>query len=326
MRRIVSIIVLLILVTGGGLAWGYARYTGPGPLAQAKTVIVLQGAGVAGIARQLTDAGVISNPLVFRLGARVMGVDRDLRAGEYAIPAGASARDVVTLLHQGRTVLRQLTVVEGMTTARILEMLAAKDGLRGRAEADLEEGSLLPETYYFSHGDSRQEMLLRMADAMRDTLLELWDGRASGLPLKTPREALILASMVEKETGRSEERARIAAVFLNRLERSMRLQSDPTVVYGLTAGREMLGRPLTRADLKNPSPYNTYLIRGLPPTPICNPGKAAIAAVLRPAVTDELYFVADGAGGHFFARTLAEHNRNVARWRAVEKKREGTSD
>ena len=311
----------LALLVGGISAWGYAGYTRSGPLTAAKTVIVPRGAGVGDIARRLTDAGVLSGPLVFRLGVTITGADKSLRAGEYAFPAGTSPRGVSALLRSGNTAVRRLTVPEGLTTNEILAQLNGTEGLEGDAGPPPAEGSLLPETYHFAYGDRRDAMVRRMAAARDKTLAELWAAAPPGLPLKSPGGALILASMVEKETARPDERRRVAAVFLKRLRRGMRLQSDPTVIYGLTRGGTPLGRPLSRADLSAPSPYNTYLIDGLPPSPIANPGRAAIAAVLNPALTDELYFVADGSGGHVFARTLAEHNRNVAAWRKIQKQR-----
>ena len=314
-------LALLVLLAGGISAWGYAGYTRPGPLTAAITVIVPRGAGVAGIAGRLTDAGVLSGPLLFRLGVQISGAEASLRAGEYVFPASISPRDVSALLRSGKTVVRRLTVPEGLTTNEILAQVNGTEGLEGGAGPPPAEGSLLPETYHFAYGDRRDAMVRRLAAAMDKTLADLWAAAAPGLILKSPAQALILASMVEKETAKPDERGRIAAVFLNRLRRGMRLQSDPTVLYGLTRGGSPLGRPLRRADLIAPTPFNTYLIDGLPPAPIANPGRAAIAAVLSPTPTDELYFVADGSGGHVFARTLAEHNRNVAAWRKIQKQR-----
>ncbi|MCH8835131.1 MAG: endolytic transglycosylase MltG, partial [Proteobacteria bacterium] len=231
---------------------------------------------------------------------------------------------VVALLQSGKTVVRRLTVAEGLTTTQVLAQLNRTEGLAGDLPSPPGEGTLLPETYHFSYGERRDAMVARMRAAMDETLARLWDSRAPGLPLKSPREALILASIVEKETALPEERSRIAAVFLNRLGKGMRLQSDPTVAYALTGGRGPLGRPLSRADLKTPSPFNTYLIDGLPPGPVSNPGRAAMAAVLDPVATEDFYFVADGTGGHVFARTLGEHNRNVVRWRKFQKNQRTT--
>ena len=319
--RIVYLSIALGAVLGGVFFWGYAQFTQPGPLAFEATVVIPRGAAVKDIAGQLTRFGVISDPLIFRLGTRLFGADKDLRAGEYRFKPRLSPRQALAILQSGRTVVRRLTVAEGLTTQRVLAQLAATEGLAGDIENLPGEGTLLPETYHFSFGDKRSAVVARMATAMSRALGRLWDGRDGAIPLKTPSEALILASIVEKETARPDERARIAGVFLNRLRQGMRLQSDPTVAYALTGGAGPLGRALSRADLKFPSPYNTYLNGGLPPGPISNPGLAALAAVMRPARTRDLYFVADGAGGHLFARTLKEHNKNAAKWRQLRKER-----
>lgn len=317
MRRLVlSIFVVSVLISGAAAFWAYIQYTRPGPTIAETMVVIPKGSGVAAIAAILADAGVIADPLIFRLGVRVGRIDKALKAGEFAFPYGISAKAAAELLVNADPVVRRLTIAEGLTSLQIFEQLVATEGLEEAFDVPL-EGSVLPETYHYSYGDSRAEIVRRMVRAMDKALLSAWNGRADGLPFDGPVEALILASIVEKETGREAERARIAGVFINRLRLGMRLQSDPTVVYGVSRGEGPLGRPLSRADLKDDNPYNTYIIRGLPPGPIANPGLAAIRAVLNPAPTDELYFVADGDGGHAFAKTLAQHNRNVARWRRI---------
>ena len=324
MRRILLSTVVLIavfgLAVGAAAMWFVAFFDRDGPLTWNATVIIKRGAGVASIADDLTRAGVISEPWVFRFGVRFLAGGKPLRAGEFVFAPGVSAREAVILLQNGKTVIRKLTVAEGLTTQKILTLLNRTEGLSGLVTEVPPEGSLMPETYHFSFGDSRQQLIERMRAAMTRVLGELWRDRAPDLPLASSAEALVLASIVETETAKPDERARIAGVFINRLKKKMRLQSDPTVVYGLTEGASSLGRSLSHADLKTPTPYNTYIIDGLPPTPIVNPGRASIMAVVRPAETDEFYFVADGARGHAFAKTLAEHNRNVARWRRIKKR------
>jgi UPF0755 protein len=322
--RIFAILFILLLIGGGmagGLfAFGYAQFVKPGPLQVPATVIIAKGAGLKSIADQLHRDGILQFPLVFRLGARLTEADKQLKAGEYVLPRGVTPQGILVLLQSGKTVVRRLTMAEGLTSFEIIKRLNAVEGLIGTA-APSPEGSLLPETYHFSLGDSRQKIADRMSADMRRELNLLWLSRDADLPLKSPDEALVLASIVERETGVASERARVAAVFVNRLRRGMKLQSDPTVVYGITLGKRALGRPLSRADLKNPTPYNTYTIDALPPGPIANPGRSAIEAVLHPTRTKEIYFVADGSGGHAFAKTLTEHNRNVARWRKFQKQK-----
>ncbi len=314
-RRLIYLIPLIGIVLSIVLLWGHYRFVEPGPLSHDTTIIIPRGAGLNMIARELERRGVLADPLVFRIGARLSGTGKGLRAGEYTFSAGISPKQALELLESGRTVVRKLTIAEGLTYNQIISRIMATKGLTGDTGPPTGEGSLLPETYHFSFNDTRLSIVRRMSEAMSRAVSRLWSERTPGLPLKSPREALILASMVEKETALPEERSRIAGVFINRLRRGMRLQSDPTVAYGITLGKRPLGRPLSRADLRSPTPYNTYMIKGLPPGPICNPGYDALAAVMKPLETDELYFVADGSGGHVFATTLAEHNRNVARWR-----------
>ncbi|WP_193370950.1 endolytic transglycosylase MltG [Pelagibius marinus] len=319
MRRLggiaIAVVVVLLLAAGG--SWFFLKLTfeEPGPVTEEVVVVVPRGAGLAAIADDLAEAGVVSDPTVFRLGVRLFADARALQAGEYAFTYGMSMKDVAELLASGRTVVHRLTVPEGLTSVEIVALLDEAEALDGEIGEVPPDGTLLPETYHFHRGDSRADILARMRQSMTEALAEVWEQRAENLPLKSPEEALVLASIVEKETGVDGERALVAGVFVNRLDKGMPLQSDPTVVYGITLGKAPLGRSLTRQDLANPTPYNTYQISGLPPGPIANPGRAALEAAVNPAETEFLYFVAAGDGGHAFAKTLAEHNRNVAKWR-----------
>lgn len=308
--------VTFILCTAASL-WVWRAYVGPGPLTEFRAVVIPKGAGVARIADLLAARGVIADRRVFMAGARLSGVAKRLRAGEFAFPAHASVADVARHLAFGQPVMRRVTIAEGLTSAQALALVAQAEGLEGAAPP-VEEGAILPETYLYTWGDSRPDMVARMQKAMADVLASLWPQRAPDVVVTSPREALILASIIEKETAIGAERPMISAVFQNRLRSGMKLQSDPTVLYALTNGKGALERRLTHADLDTASPYNTYVTAGLPPGPIGNPGRASIEAALHPATSDALYFVADGTGGHVFARTLDEHNRNVARWRRLQ--------
>lgn len=316
MRLLLVLGLMVLAAVAGGGYWLFEAYRQPGPLAVETTVVIEPGARGAAIAQQLADEGVIANALAFRLGTRLAGIGGALQAGEYMFPPGISPAAVAQALTAGAVRIHRLTLPEGLTSKQVIRLLHEVDALAGDVDGVPPEGSLLPETYHFTRGDRREAMIARMSDAMARVVAELWEQRAPDLPLASPEEALILASIVEKEAALAEERPRIAAVFINRLRRGMPLQADPTVIYAVSEGDGTLSRPLTRADLRTPSPYNTYTVNGLPPGPIANPGEASIRAVLNPADTEELFFVADGSGGHAFARTLAEHNRNVARWRA----------
>ena len=274
-------------------------------------------------ARCPTEAGFTgfaSDADLFKAAARVHDLAPSLRAGEFEVAGGASMIEVMGTLMNAKPLLRFVTIPEGRTTAQALREVAAAPMLAGEVTLTPGEGDLLPETYAYERGETRDAVVERMMAAHDEVLADLWAGRADDLPVGTPEEAVILASIVEKETGVASERPRVAAVFVNRLRRGMRLQSDPTIIYGLTGG-EPLGRGIRRSELRRETPYNTYTISGLPPTPIANPGRESLAAVLNPAGTDDLYFVADGTGGHVFAKTLAEHNRNVAQWRRIERER-----
>ena len=320
LRRLADVVIVIGLLACGAGTWVYSVFIQPGPKTTETTVVIPKGASINKITGLLAERGLISNSLVFRLGAMARGAAKSLQAGEFLIPASASSEDVLRILLSGKTVVRRLTVVEGWTTAEVINRLVRTKGLTGIISARPGEGRLLPETYHFSYGDSREGLLQRMRVAMDNVLDELWAKRKAGVPYKTPTEALVMASIVERETGLAEERAKVAGVFVNRLNRGMRLQSDPTVIYGLMGTSGSLGRRLTRKDLVNKHAYNTYVHGGLPPGPIANPGRAALEAALNPAETDALYFVADGTGGHAFARTLKEHNRNVAAWRELQRR------
>lgn len=316
----IALIVVLALGAGfavGAARWAFQQVEGPGPLVAAQLHVVPKGMGMSQIAREMKAAGIIADDKIFRLYARYRKLDSNLHAGEYEFQAAASMADVLAQLAAGKTVLRFVTIPEGLSSREATALVAAAVGMTGIAEIP-PEGSILPETYTFTLGEDRGALIGRMREAMKDTLAELWANRAENLPVNTPEEALALASIIEKETGVPEERRRVAAIFVNRLNRGMRLQSDPTVVYAITKGERELGRALRYKDLEVKDAYNTYYTTGVPPGPICNPGREAIAAALNPLETKELYFVADGTGGHAFAETLVQHNRNVAKWRKVQ--------
>ena len=313
-----SLLVVAALGVGGALAWREANSPGPAP--QATVILFEPGSSVSSIAAELQEAGVIRYSELFTAVVRMKRAENELKAGEYSIPPRASLLEVIDLLIEGKSILHYFTAPEGLTVAQTLRLLEADAVLIGELSAAPEEGTLLPETYAFTRGETRDEMVARMRKAQETAMEELWPERAMELPFSNKQEAIILASIVEKETGLAEERREVAAVFVNRLKRRMRLESDPTIIYGLTQG-EPLGRGLRQSELRSETPYNTYVISGLPPTPIANPGRASIEAVLNPAESDHIFFVADGTGGHAFASTLREHLENVAAWRRIERER-----
>ena len=307
----------ILLVLAG--VWSYA---GPGPKApegDTTSVTLERGAGVAQIGRSLRKAGVISSSGLFALAARATGAAAGLKAGEYEFASGASMAQVLADIRAGKVVRRVITIPEGWTSGMALDAVNGAAVLTGTA-AEPPEGSLLPDTYDIRRGESREAVLQRMRDAHDKLLAELWANRQPGLPLNSPQEAVTLASIVEKETGVAAERPRVAAIFVNRLRAGMLLQSDPTIIYGLTKGRP-LGRGIRASELAADTPWNSYKVAGLPPGPIANPGRAALEAVLNPPKTTDLYFVADGTGGHAFASTYEQHEQNVQRWRAIERQR-----
>jgi UPF0755 protein len=315
---IVSAFVLVALAAGVALFVGKQRFEAPGPLAADRVVNIARGSGMRDIADILSREGVIDQPWLFVGGVLVLKAREDLKAGEYEFKAHSSMRDVVATIVEGKVVAHQVGIPEGLTSEQIVGRLSQDDVLAGNIKEIPREGSLLPDTYNFARGITREQMIQRMQQAQQRLLREIWDHRSPDLPLKTPEQLVILASLVEKETGKSDERTRVAAVFVNRLKQKMRLQSDPTIIYGLVGGKGTLGRPIMKSEIEQPTPYNTYVIDGLPPGPIANPGRASLEAAANPARTRELYFVADGSGGHFFAESYEQHQRNVARLRSME--------
>lgn len=324
--KAMAAVVVLVALAAATVAWvGWTRWTAPGTTTETARVVIPRGAGVKRIAALLVDQGLLRDRLdvlVFPVGVTLADQGARLQAGEYDIPPGLSMAEIAAQLAGGvGLVHRPFTVAEGLTTPVVLDLLRAMPELEGAITLSPPTGALLPETYHTLRGESRDAVVRRMMAAMERTLADLWPNRAENLPISTPQEAVILASIVERETAVAAERPRVAAVFVNRLRLGMPLQSDPTVIYGLNPQTGTLDRPLLRRDLEADHAWNTYVIGGLPPSPIANPGRESLAAVLNPAVTQDLYFVADGTGGHAFARTLAEHNNNVAQWRRVQREK-----
>ncbi|MEM1371112.1 MAG: endolytic transglycosylase MltG [Pseudomonadota bacterium] len=322
---LLTIFALVLLVAGGAFAYVHHVYTTPGPLTQAKTINIPRGEGRLRIAARLEQAQIISNRWVFILthlaeGGRP-GTRDDLKAGEYQFKPGVPMRQVLATIMGGQALAYKVTFPEGLTSQQIISRLNAVPHLTGRIQATPGEGLLKPATYTYRKGDNRQAIVDWMLREQDSVLQRAWANRQPDLPLQTPQDALILASIVEKETGQAAERGRVAAVFINRLRKGMRLESDPTIIYGIVGGQGSLGRPIYKSEIRQKTPYNTYRINGLPPTPIANPGPAAINAVLNPAQTNELFFVADGTGGHTFSETYEQHKRAVRNWRKIEKQK-----
>jgi UPF0755 protein len=317
-----SAITTLFIALAVLALWSVWSYFSPGPAARhgpSTTVILRHGASLPEIASDLQTEGVVRSGSVFMAAAQVTRAARRLKAGEYAFPSRATLGQVIEMIRDGRIVHHYVTIPEGLTSAQAVAILMANPVLTGQVTTP-PEGSVLPETYEVERGADRSAVLHRMMAARDRLLAQLWPDRRSGLPFRTPEEAVTLASIVEKETGLPGERPLVAAVFINRLEKGIPLASDPTIVYGITGGTP-LGHGIRQSELEQQTAYNTYHFTGLPPTPICNPGRAAIAAVLDPAQTDDLYFVANGTGGHSFSATMAEHEKNVEHWREVERER-----
>jgi UPF0755 protein len=324
-NAMMTLFLILAFAAGYVLYVGKQRFEAPGPLAQDRIVNIPRGSGLRDISDVLNRNGVIDQPWVFVAGVLLLKAHEGLKAGEYQFKAHASLSDVVTMMSEGKVLVHQISIPEGLTSEQIVQRLMDNDVLTGNIEEIPAEGSMLPDTYSFTRGMMRAQLILHMQHAQQRLLKEIWAGRAADLPIKTPQQLIILASLIEKETSRPDERTRIAAVFVNRLKQKMRLQSDPTIIYGLVGGKGTLGRPIMKSEIDQPTPYNTYQIDGLPPGPITNPGRASLEAAANPARTRDLYFVADGTGGHVFAETYEQHEKNVLRLRQLEAAQKGQS-
>jgi UPF0755 protein len=319
-NAVITIILLLMIGIGGTYVYGKQKIEAPGPLQEEKVVNIPTRAGMTDIADILQREGVIDNNrwafigAVFALKAR-----SELKPGEYLFQKNASLRDVIGTIVEGKVVQHAVTIPEGLTSEQIVARLSENDIFAGSVRELPREGTLLPETYKFPRGTPREQVITRMQQAQKRVLAEIWERRTQDLPIKTPEQLVTLASIVEKETGKADERSRVAAVFVNRLRQKIKLQSDPTIIYGLVGGKGTLGRPIKRSEIQQPSPYNTYVVDGLPPGPIANPGRASLEAAANPARTRDLFFVADGTGGHAFSDSYDQHQKNVAKLRAIEK-------
>src|SRR4051795_6465599 len=316
------ITILIILMIGAGATYYYGRQIleTPGPLQEDKVVNIPTRAGKRDIADALQREGVINvNPWLFIGSVFALKASSDLKPGEYSFQKNASLRDVIATIVEGKVVQHAVTIPEGLTSEQIVAHLSDNDFFTGSVRELPREGTLLPETYKFPRGTPRDQVIQRMQQAHKRVLTEIWERRSQDIPVKSPEQLVTLASIVEKETGKPDERSRVAAVFVNRLKQKIKLQSDPTIIYGLVGGKGTLGRPIKRSEITQPSPYNTYVVDGLPPGPISNPGRASLEATANPARTRDLYFVADGTGGHAFTETYDLHQKNVAKLRAIEK-------
>jgi UPF0755 protein len=318
---LLTLFVALAIAGIFGFSMLQHEVTAKGPLQSDKVVVIPRNTGTGEIANILKEEGVIDQPLLFQVYAHINRQRGQLKAGEFQFKAGISIEDAIDTLIQGKAILHTVTIPEGLTSEQIISRLYEHEILTGDVIETPREGSLLPDTYKFERGTTRQQIINTMQAAQRQAIEQIWQRRSSDLPIKSPQELVILASIVEKETGRADERTRVAGVFINRLMKRMKLQSDPTIVYGLVGGKGTLGRGILRSEIEAATPYNTYVVEGLPPGPIANPGRAALEAVANPSRTKDLYFVADGSGGHAFAETYEQHQRNVARWRQIEKSR-----
>src|SRR3982074_3576634 len=319
-NAIITIILVLMIGGGGAYIYGKQKIEAPGPLPDDKIVNIPARAGMTDIADILQREGVIDvNPWAFMGAAFALRASSELKPGEYAFQKNASLRDVIGTIVEGKVVQHAVTIPEGLTSEQIVARLSENDIFAGTVREMPREGTLLPETYKFPRGTTREQVVQRMQQTQKRVLAEIWERRNPDIPVKTPEQLVTLASIVEKETGKADERSRVAAVFVNRLRQKIKLQSDPTIIYGLVGGKGTLGRPIKRSEIQQPSPYNTYVVDGLPPGPIANPGRASLEAAANPARTRDLFFVADGTGGHAFSEAYDQHQKNVTKLRSMEK-------
>jgi UPF0755 protein len=319
-NAVITIVLILMIGAGGVYVYGKQMLEAPGPLQEEKIVNIPARSKTRDIADILQREGVIDiNPWAFLGSVFAMKASSELKPGEYAFQKNASLRDVIATIVEGKVVQHAVTIPEGLTSEQIVTRLSENDIFAGAVREMPREGTLLPETYKFPRGTTRDQVIARMQQTQKRVLAEIWERRSPDIPVKTPEQLITLASIVEKETGKPDERSRVAAVFVNRLRQKIKLQSDPTIIYGLVGGKGTLGRPIKRSEIQQPSPYNTYVVDGLPPGPIANPGRASLEAAANPARTRDLFFVADGTGGHAFTETYDQHQKNVAKLRTMEK-------
>jgi UPF0755 protein len=319
-NAIITIVLVLMIGVGGAYVYGKQLIEAPGPLKEDKIVNIPARAGKRDIADVLQREGVIDvNPWAFIGGVFALKASSELKPGEYSFQKNASLRAVIGTIVEGKVVQHAVTIPEGLTSEQIVARLSESEIFSGSVKEMPREGTLLPETYKFPRGTTREQVIQRMQQSQKRVLAEIWERRNPEIPVRTPEQLITLASIIEKETGKADERSRVAAVFVNRLRQKIKLQSDPTIIYGLVGGKGTLGRPIKRSEIQQPSPYNTYVVDGLPPGPIANPGRASLEAAANPARTRDLFFVADGTGGHTFTETYDQHQKNVAKLRMLEK-------
>jgi UPF0755 protein len=322
-NAIFTVLVVVMVLAGGAFWYGKKMVEAPGPLREDTVVNIPQGARKTDIADLLKRANVISADRWTFIGAvYALNANSGLKSGEYLFQKNATLRDVIGTIVEGKVVQHAFTIPEGLTSEQIVARLTESDIFTGTLKEQPREGTLLPDTYHFPRGTPREQVVQRMQQAQKRVVADVWARRNPDVPLRSPEQLVTLASIVEKETGKADERTRVAAVFTNRLRQKIKLQSDPTIIYGLVGGKGTLGRPIKRSEIQQPSPYNTYVIDGLPPGPIANPGRASLEATANPARTRDLYFVADGSGGHTFTETYDQHQKGVAKLRAMERQQQ----